>query len=279
MPTVQEILKQTGFTDEQISALEPKAITAFSGVLSAAEQARQQAAADAARAEVERRSNAVFYENEIVPALNGWAGEKAAYDGEIAFYKSQLASARASGVELAEAPGQARDAGGRYAANVPGATPGSPVFQGVEQLRRDVGTALGTLTDIQWKYQSLYGKPMPISPTELVRQAESQRLDPAAYAAREFRFAEREREQQEQAQRQREEAIRAEERTAADRRWAEKIGSNPDVRIGMSSRFADVARAQKAGERPDPLQLNEQQRRQATSAAIRKDIAEQGEAA
>ena len=59
-----------------------------------------------------------------------------------------------------------------------------------------------------------------------------------------------------------------------DRKWAEKIGSNPDVHIAQPSRFADVARAVKANERPDPLNLNETQRRQATSQAIRHDMAE-----
>jgi hypothetical protein len=59
-----------------------------------------------------------------------------------------------------------------------------------------------------------------------------------------------------------------------DRKWAEKIGSNPDVRIAQPSRFADVARAVKANERPDPLNLNESQRRQATSQAIRQEVSE-----
>jgi len=156
-----------------------------------------------------------------------------------------------------------------------------------------VGTALGALTDIQWKYQSLYGKPLPISPTELVRQADALRLDPVAYASQTFKFAEKEAEIAHKAQEDHDAQISAaavkpyEQKLAEaeaarqkaveenDRKWAEKVGSNPDVRIAQPSRFADVARAQKAGERPDPLSLNEQQRRQATSVAIRSEISEQ----
>ena len=51
MPTVQEVLKQSGLTDEQITALDAKAISAFTGVLTTAEQERQAAQQAAAKAE------------------------------------------------------------------------------------------------------------------------------------------------------------------------------------------------------------------------------------
>ena len=54
MPTVNEILKQSGLTDEQIAALDAKAITAFTGVLTTAEQERKTAGEAAAKAEQER---------------------------------------------------------------------------------------------------------------------------------------------------------------------------------------------------------------------------------
>lgn len=266
MPTVQEILKQTGLSDEQITALDTKAVQAFTSVLSTAEQERQ-------RAEVERRANAQFYAESIAPALDSWATEKANYDAQLGYYKSQIESARASGLEFAPPPGQQRDNQGRYVAGAPGGTPGSPTFT-IQDVRDGLGSTLGTLTDIQWKYQTLYGKPMPISPTELVRQAEAQRLDPATYAARTYQFAEKEAEQQRKTQEEHDAKIRADAEAARDRHWAEKMGSNPDVRIAQSSRYADVQRAVKAGERPDPLMLNEQQRKQATRQAIRTEVIE-----
>ena len=280
MPTVQEILKQSGLSDDQIAAIDGKAVSAFSGVLTIVEQERQQAAAERERAELERRSNASFYDESIAPALNNWATEKANYDGQLSYYKSQLESARAQGHELSEPPAQARNAAsGRYVTGAPGSTPGSPTYQGIEQLRSEVGGALGVLSDIQWKHQTLYGKPLPISPTELVRQAEAVKLDPATYAARTYGFAEREAELARKTQEEHDAKIRQEAETNVNRQWAEKLGSNPDVRIGQPSRFADVARAVKANERPDPVTLNESQRRQATSQAIHQDIAESGEAA
>ena len=53
-----------------------------------------------------------------------------------------------------------------------------------------------------------------------------------------------------------------------------KIGSNPDVRIAQPSRFADVTRAVKNNECPDPLSLDREARRRATTAAIRQEISE-----
>jgi hypothetical protein len=163
----------------------------------------------------------------------------------------------------------------------------------MEDIRNGLGGTLGTLTDIQWKYQRLFNEPLPISPTQLVKEAEAQRLDPAAYAEKRFNFQAREQELVRKTQEEHDAKIRAEaaapyEQKLAeaetarqkaieetDRKWAEKIGSNPDVRIAQPSRFADVARAVKANERPDPLNLNEQQRRQATSVAIKHEISEQ----
>jgi hypothetical protein len=58
-----------------------------------------------------------------------------------------------------------------------------------------------------------------------------------------------------------------------NRQWAERVGSNPDVRMPQTSRYADVQRGVKEGTIPDPLSLNDVQRRQLTSKMIRDDIA------
>ena len=64
MPTVAEILEQTGFTKEQIAALDPKLVTTFSGIMTDAEQkpscrrtAAAKAAADAQSGHRKRRKN------------------------------------------------------------------------------------------------------------------------------------------------------------------------------------------------------------------------------
>ena len=277
MPSVAEILRDSGFSDQEITALDQRAMTAFTGVLSTATAERE-------RAELERRSNADFYDHQIVPALTGWdeertrlENEKATAAAQAAFYKTQNEAARTSGFIPADAPGFVnRDQGGRYVAGAPGGTPGSPVFQPQELLKR-AGDGLAMIADIDWKYRSLFdGKPMPVSPTELIRQADARRLDPMTYADQAFGFAQREKELAEQKQKAHDDAIRKETTEQRDRVWAERVGSNPDVRQPQENvRMSEVARAVKTGSRPDPLMMNEAQRRQETRAAIRTDVLEQ----
>lgn len=335
MPTVQEVLKQSGLNDEQIAALDAKAITAFTGVLTTAEQAQKAAQEAAAKAEQDRqaavqatekaeqeriaakaaqdaaeiakRSNEQFYDESIAPALNNWGTEKANLEAQAAFYRTQNEAARAAGFVPTEAPGfqpqnpqqpnnQQRDSQGRYVAGAPGSTPGSPTF-----TMEDIDQRLGNgISNVGWAIQEYArlnpGGFLPDSFDKLTQEANGARLPFRDYVARKYDFAGKQAEQQRKAAEEHDAKVREEEaapykqklaeaETAkqkaieeTDRKWAEKIGSNPDVRIAQPSRFADVARAVKANERPDPLNLNEQQRRQATSQAIRNEITEQAAA-
>jgi hypothetical protein len=273
-PTVHDILRESGFSDEQIAGLEPKAITAFSGVLSAAQQAQE-------RAELAQRANADFYDNQIVPALTGWDDERQRTDNEMAraraeaaFYREQNMAARQTGFVAADAPTfQQRDNSGRWVANVPGATPGSPTFD-VNQVYQRAGDAVQIISDIQWEHQRLYGVPLPVSPSELIRQADQMKLDPKTYAARTFNWDARRSQMADEAKKAERDKIVREVEQRKDREWSERTGNNPDVRRGMDSRYAEASRAVRAGERPDPLTMGEQQRRAATAQAIRSELAE-----
>jgi hypothetical protein len=336
MPTVQEVLKQSGLSDDQIAALDAKAITAFTGVLSTAEQERQtaqkareesdrlaltakeaqekselaakQAAEAREAAEVAKRSNEKFYEESIAPALNTWGTEKANLEAQAAYYRTQNEAARASGFIPAEAPGfippnaqpqngqppngQSRDAQGRYVPGAPGGVPGSPTFT-MDDIDQRLGNGISNVGWAIQEYARLHpGGFLPDSFDKLTMEANNSRLPFRDYVARKYDFAGKQLAMQQKAAQEHDakvaadaaapyEAKLAEAAKAADeavkandRKWAEKIGSNPDVRIAQPSRFADVSRAVKAGERPDPLQLNDQQRRMATSQQIRSEIAE-----
>jgi hypothetical protein len=334
-PSLAEVLKSSGWTQEQIDALDAKAQSGLtnyvSNVYQTAEQKQQEAATLAAKAEADRkiavesseaarvaqekaelesRSTKEFWDNTYSPGVAAWETErqkllqdKINADAHSAFLKAQNDGAKAAGFIPADAPAYTpttttttttngtRDGQGRFVAGQQGGTPGSPTFT-VDDVRSGFGTMLGTIPDIQWRHQALYGKPMPIAPTELVKQAEALKLSPGEYAARTFKFSERQQEldnQAKEAEKQKiiEEAqapmkaqIEAEKAAAAkavadnDKKWAEKIGNNPDVRIAQPSRFADVTRAVKAGERPDPTKMNEAARRKATHQAIMSEISE-----
>lgn len=306
MPTVAEVLKETGFTEEQIKALDPKALTAFDGILSTAEKERKDATSARDQAELAQRSNVEFYETKIAPSLTAWEEEKgriendrAKASAEAAFYRTQAEEAKKSGFIPTEAPGfdpskfnsQPRDGQGRYVPNAPGSTPGSPTFD-VNQVYQRAGDAVGVIADLQWEHQRLFGQPMPISPTELIRQADAVKLDPKTYASRTFNWETRRQQLAQEDEKKRSEKIasdatapfevklkeaeeqRKKDLAELDRKWAERTGNNPDVRLPQPSRYADHMRAVKANEMPDPLTLNDQQRRALTSTMIRKELSE-----
>jgi hypothetical protein len=318
MPTVEEVLRQSGFTNEQIAALDQRAVTAFSGVLteatkaqSAAEQQRAEAKAAQDAAELAQRSNIDFYDNKIAPSLTAWEEEKQRLENERArtvaeamFYKTQAEEAKKTGFIPTDAPGfdpskftppnpnvQPRDPQGRYVAGAPGGTPGSPQFVDVNQLAARAGDAMGIIADINWHYQTLFGKPLPVSPTELIKKADELKLDPMTYAARTFNFDARRQEIQKQEQEARDQKIREEavapweaklkekdelsKKALADkdREWAERTGSNPDIRRPQASpQMTEIAKASKADPTLDPLNMTDQQRRVMTAQMIRKDI-------
>jgi hypothetical protein len=280
MPTVEEVLRESGFTSDQVAALDQRAVGAFTTILSTAEQARQ-------AAETAQRANVDWYEGKIVPALVGWEEEKQRLDNEraqvaaqAAFYRTQAEEAKKSGFIAADAPGfvpQQRDAGGKYVSGVPGSTPGSPTYFDVNQIYQRAGDAVSILTDIQWEHQKLFGQPLPISPGELVKRADAVKLDPRAYAAREFGWDARRQEVQKRQVEDHDSEVRREAVAENDKKWAERVGSNPDLRRPMASpQMTEVAKAVKSGTAglADPLLLNEAQRRTQTSQMIRQEIAE-----
>ena len=139
MPTVHEVLKASGLTDEQIASLDTKIVSGLKNTLDTAEnekkvgqealtkaesekaaaaaelakaQAQFQAAKEAQeRAEQEYQSNRTFYEEKITPALTGWEEEKkrleiakANAEAKSAFYETQIAGAKSAGFIPADTP-------------------------------------------------------------------------------------------------------------------------------------------------------------------------------
>jgi len=269
MPTVAEILKQTGLSDEQIAALDPKATEAFTKVLSDATSTLEQA-------ELAKRAVSQKWDTEISPALDAWANEKAQLTARESYYKALAEKAKEGGFLPGDAPFQPpaapapRDANGKFVAGA-NEVPGSPGL--VENFRKEAGAAIGSMLDLTWKYQTLYGRPMPDSPTALISEANAQRMDPISYAAKKYNFAGKEAEMKAQEQKEREEAIRKEEREAVQKEFTERYGNNPMLRQAETSKFSSLDKAVKSGERPDPLKMTREERHASTRNLINKEIA------
>jgi hypothetical protein len=269
MKTVAEVLKETGLTDEQISALDPKLVTGVTTILSTAQQAQE-------KAELAQRATNEKFETEISPALDAWANDKAALAAKMAAYDAALKAAEEGGFKIpdilkapiAAAVTPPRTADGKFVA---GST-GSPEF--VQGLKNEVGAAFGFVADTTWKYRTLYGTEMPDSPTTIIREATAQRLDPAVYAAKKYDFAGKEAAKRAEEQKKHDDAITAAAIAENDKKWAERVGSNPNIRQAEASKFSVLQKAVDAKERPSPLGLTREERHRNTSQAIQKEIAE-----
>jgi hypothetical protein len=276
--TVEEILRATGISDEQIQKLDQKIMEGFGKVLSEAGGAEARAAqAKTETTEIERRYQHM-YENDIVPALNQWGSEKATLTAERDYYKSQNEGARSAGFLPKDAPGFTADpprgADGRYVTGtnpVPG-SPGLDATKILDGIREGVGNA-------QWaanEYARLYGEPMPESYdfNKEWDDAVRNRMKFKDWIAHKYKFDEKRKELSDKRQAEHDAAIRKDERTRVDKEWAERAGSNPGVRQAADSRYARVKQAVESGKAKDPLMMSSEQRRQQTREMIRSDIAE-----
>jgi len=261
--------------------------------------AYEQAAKDAA--ELANRNVTDFWNNTYNPGVAAWEKErndlaKKASDAaaEAAFYKAQREGYLGTlGIKPEDAPTFTPPASTTPAVDQ-NKTPGTPTFSEDAFLKR-VDKGVFTIQDIGWKYQQLYGTPIPISPSDLVAKADAIKLSPMEYASRTYRFAEKEAEHRAAEAKRHDDEVataakaaeaadwkakldaREAEFAATERKRAEQAitSSNPDTKLPPgSAKFTDLKRAVAAGERPDPTKMSSAERRQLTLNNIHKAIEE-----
>jgi hypothetical protein len=271
--TVEEVLKASGMTDEQIKALDAKVMQGFTGVITAAETAKTEATKALEAAELAKRAQLATWNEQINPALDKWANEKANIEAERNYYKTLAEKAKEGGFVPSVEPFKpttttpAQDPNtGKF---VPGPT-GSPVYMTQEQ-------GFAAVTNASWlisEHMRLYGTPPPDEIEQILRESTEQRMPFRDYASRKYKFEEKKTALAGAKQKEHDDAIRKEVAAAKDKEWAEKVGNNPMVRPAVSSQFAQVEKAVKAGERKDPLTMTKTERHQYTQGIVNKEIAE-----
>jgi hypothetical protein len=262
--TVQEQLKAAGWTDADIAGFDAQKLKGIETVYQTAQQERE-------AAELAQRSATQMFENEISPALNAWGNKETNLTAELNYYKTLAEKAKDGGF-IAEVPpfkAGERDPGGRFVANE-NKVPGSPDFR---DLENKVVGAIGTVADLQWKYSNLFGTGMPDSPTSLLAEASAQKMTLPDYVAKKYDFAGKEASKRAEEQKKHDDAIRAEATAEIEKKYAEAGGSNPAIRMAQTSRYAELKKGVESGTRIDPLKMSRDQRRAATTAGIRQDIA------
>ena len=287
--TVEDILRETGFTDEQIKAIDAKAMTALNTYGASANTNLE-------KAELALRAQREEYDTRIAPALANWADRDTRVSTENAAYREFITKMKDSGYlppemlaaiptfgapAAAAAPGT-RGPDGRFVAGGntvpgspgPGPAPGPDLTRVHADLQNEMGRAFAFGMDTQWRYRSLFGKEMPDSPTQLIREATQNHMDPSAWAAKKYDFTGRETAIRAEEQKKHDDAIRKETADAKDREWGEKISSNPNVRLPQESAFAQISKARADGKRADPLKMTAEERKVSTHSAIQKEFQE-----
>lgn len=280
--TVAEILKESGLTDEQITAIDAKALEGLTRVVTSANESQE-------KAELALRAQREEYDKNIAPALANWADRDTAISTKAAAYETWINKVKESGYlpkEILDAmptfgtpsnpnpnPGT-RDTSGRFVAGA-NPVPGSPGVVEIEKkLRDELGGAFAFAADTQHRYRTLYGQEMPDLPTALIREASQNRMSPMEWAAKKYNFAGKEQERVAAAEKAKIDAAVKDAVAAKDKEWAEKVGNNPNVRIPTESQFSSVSKAVAEGKRQDPLKMTPEQRKANTHANIQKEFAE-----
>lgn len=324
--TVAEALKMSGMSDEQISALDARVMTTFSGILTTAEQAQADAVAKAAKAEqdyqaakaakeaaeLQDRSNKEFWDNTVNPNLTEWDAKLKAADlaranaeAEASYYKTQNQSLKTTGLIPSELPAftppapviPPRAPNGQYVPNAPGSTPGSPTFT-MEQIDQRLGNGISNVGWAMQEYQRLTGGQfLPDSFDRLSEEATQNKLPFRDYVERKYNFPGKRMEINQRLQQEHDAKVSAEaaaakesewktkldareaEFAAKEKTWAERNANNPDQRVVVSSRIPELQRKVETKDLPDPLMMNENQRRANTAKMIRDQIAEKDHAA
>jgi hypothetical protein len=272
--TVEELLRESGLTDEQIKALDAKVVAGVTTVLSTAAQTLE-------AAEHAKRAQAEQYDRDIAPALDKWANDQTNLAAERDYYKTMAEKAKEGGFIPATTPftpptsattttAGTRDATGRFVANA-NPVPGSPQYMTKEETFQAVTAAQWTIAE---HMRLNNGAPPPDDIEALANEAAQAHMPYRQYVEKKYDFSGKRDKIKADAQKAHDDQIRKEVAEQKDKEWAEKVGSNPMTRVAETSRFSEVRQAVKQGERPDPLKQTREQRRASTRDAIRKEIAD-----
>ncbi len=273
-PTVAEILKQTGMSDEDIAKLDQRYVAGFQTILTTAEQAQQSAAQLKEQAETADRAQREIYDQKIAPALDKWGNEKSVMEAELAYHRTLSEQAKANGFIPRESPGFVAKppvtppgSGSTYVPNA-GAVPGSPSFMTKEEGLRAVTNATWAITE----HQRLHGQPIPDDIETLSAEAERRHLPFRQHVEEKYGFAGRRKEIVEKAQNEEIDRRVNEQVKEKERKLVEQFSSNPNVRQGAPSEFTNLKKGVEQKSVKDPLSMNKQERHQYTGSLIQNEI-------
>jgi hypothetical protein len=251
--TLEETLKSAGFNDTEIAAMDARVKTAFGSVAAEAEKIRTEGLSAREAAELEKRKMDEWFEKEVTPSINNAYSQVAQEKAQAAFYKTQAEAAKAQGFTPADAPGYVAPKPGERTPGAP-VTPGTPTYMTADEGYR----AITTTQNLVLEYQRLHpGKVMPDGIDTLAREAREQRQPIDVYAAKKYNFEGRKAEIAAATAKEHEDKIRADERALVEKKYAERMGSNPDLRAPQSSQFSTIRETPDGAKHPGSMNPRE----------------------
>ena len=253
MSTVREILQQSGIDEYSINSLDDRVTSALQNVLT--------------KAETDRVSVQDFWEHTYNPGVAAWEAEK----GDLA---RKLATAESEKARLLAYQNTLRQQGLADDAPPQMLTPGTPQFNGdANEFVSRAARGLQEIADVDYKHRALFNAPMPVTPSELIRQADARGLSPGEFAERQFGFSKKESELAAQRAQEAEQRIRQDERAKIVSKYSDgQSGSfNP---MAASGSMGAIRRATQEGKLVDPLKLDAAGRRKQALESIHRAVEE-----
>lgn len=262
MSSVREILQQSGIDEYTINSLDERVTGALGNVLAKAEQ--------------DKMSVDQFWTNTYNPGVSQWEAEKSDLARRIAASEARNAALERERQVLAEqglvteSPVTPRNDRGQYV------TPGTPTFSGdANDIVSRASMGLAQIADVDYRHRALFNAPMPITPSQLIKEADARGVDPLSYAEQRFGFSKKETEIAAQREKEKEQAIRDDERRKMTSQYTDSGGSfNP---MTASTSMSAIRRATQAGERKDPLKLDAAGRRKQALESIHRAVEERAQ--
>jgi hypothetical protein len=259
MSVIHDILKANGYNDEEITSIaaalgtNPDHMKVFEqGLVDADEKVRQ---AQLKLDEANRKNQQIqqWWEQDATKQINDVYTHYDNIKADNAYLKAQVDAARESGFLPGQPPGPAapdqlppvRSPDGRFVANA-NPVPGSPKFMTEEQGWK----ALASVANAVTRYPQLFeGRPLPDSIPDLVKEAINARMDFDPYISQKYDFPKREKEIAAARQKEHDDKVAKEALDAYKKEFAERNGSNPDLRPGVTSSFSKFQQQQPNGQR------------------------------
>jgi hypothetical protein len=233
MPTLAELLKSAGIAEDVAAGVPKEVAAAIETHLTAADtkfltaSQKEERAAElerlVAQKEVELTNYVATYGSKLV--------DTSAKDAEIAGLRTALEKLKSDGFNVEIPPVSGKPAEPAKGANA----------VDEDKLLGKVGLTMGSILNLNNEYARLYGQPLPDDINALYDEAKKNNYTNVLdYASKKYKFAEKREEQSAAKQKEHDDKIRADATAEAERKAAERYGSNPNLRGGEPSRNSMV---------------------------------------